>query len=365
MNSIPERGCSPVALPLPLGAGPAAAARLSQLMLKNTISIFQRRAWAGAHRPRKLPRSVSRSVAGFTLIELLVVIAIIAIIASILLPVLAAAQKKALSTQCLANEKQLIGAWIMYAGDSNDYLVPNRGLNGAGGTPGVNYSGNPLLEPQLQPGGANADWCPGDLQPLNGGSTQPDITPGSKYPGGSIYSLWIEAGLLYPYINNISVYKCPGDHSIVPRGGGAFTAPALRTYSMNCWVQPMDAPGNNTATWNGITGWAYYTKQSNMRNPGPAQTWVFVEESPYSIDDAFFAVNPNTPTEWYNSPAVLHGHSSVLSYGDGHSALRRWTDGSMISEQPTTPSGNTDNWPIQPNTGDLAWFISVTTAPTK
>ncbi len=295
-------------------------------------------------------------LAGFTLIELLVVIAIIAILASILLPVLAAAQKKALATQCLANEKQLVGAWIMYAGDNNDYLVPNRGLNGA---TGVNYSGNPLLETYLQPGGANATWCPGTL--LNAA----DLTPGSKYLGGSIYSLWIEAGLLYPYINNISVYKCPGDHTFVPRTGGAFTAPALRTYSMNCWVQPMDAPGYNTATWNGITGWAYYTKQSNMRNPGPAQTWVFVEENPYSIDDGFFAVNPNTPTEWYNSPAVLHGHSSVLSYGDGHSALRRWTDGAMISEMPTSPGGNTDNVLAQPGTGDLAWFISVTTAPTK
>jgi len=297
-------------------------------------------------------------VAGFTLIELLVVIAIIAIVAAILLPVLNAAQRKALATQCLANEKQMVGAWIMYAGDNNDYLVPNRGLNGA---TGVNYTGNPLLESQLQPGGANATWCPGNLQ------NAADITPGSKYPGGSIYSWWIQTGLLYPYINNLNVYHCPGDHSIVPRGGGAFTAPALRTYSMNCYVQPMDAPGYNTALWTpatggAITGWAYYTKQSNMRNPGPAQTWVFIEESPYSIDDAFFALDPKNTTEWYNSPAVLHGHGSVLSYGDGHSAVRRWTDGSMINEMPTTPTGNTDNWPAQPGTGDLAWFISVTTA---
>jgi prepilin-type N-terminal cleavage/methylation domain-containing protein len=300
-------------------------------------------------------------VAGFTLIELLVVIAIIAILAAVLLPVLAAAQRKALATQCLANEKQMIGAWIMYASDNNDYLVPNRGLNGA---TGVNYTGNPLIEPQLQPGGANATWCPGNMQ------NSSDITPGSKYPGGSIYSWWIEAGLLYPYINNISVYHCPGDHSIVPRGGGAFTAQALRTYSMNCYVQPMDAPGYNPALWTpgsggAITGWAYYTKQSNMRNPGPAQTWVFIEESPYSIDDAFFALDPRNTTEWYNSPAVLHGRSSVLSYGDGHSALRRWTDGSMINEMPTTAGGTTDNWPAQPGTGDLAWFISVTTAPTN
>jgi hypothetical protein len=257
----------------------------------------------------------------------------------------------------------MIGAWIMYAGDNNDYLVPNRGLNGAGGTPPVNYSADPRLEPQLQPGGANADWCPGNIQ------NAADTTGGSQYPGGSRYSWWIETGLLYPYINSLAIFHCPADHTIVPRGATLFTAPAQRTYSMNCYVQPMDAPGYNTALWvpgsgGPVTGWAYYTKQSNMRSPGPAQTWVFIEESPYSIDDAFFALDPRNTSDWYNSPAVLHGRGSVLSYGDGHSAVRIWTDGSMINES-APPSGNTDNWPASSNSGDLAWFISVTTAPTN
>ena len=30
--------------------------------------------------------------------------------------------------------------------------------------------------------------------------------------------------------------------------------------------------------------------------------------------------------------------SSVLAYGDGHSAVRQWTDTSMINEKPATPS---------------------------
>jgi hypothetical protein len=102
-----------------------------------------------------------------------------------------------------------------------------------------------------------------------------------------------------------------------------------------------------------------------MTRPGPSKTWVFTEESPYSIDDGFFALDPRDTTKWFNSPAVLHGTSSVLAYGDGHSAVRQWTDTSMINEKPATPSGTTDNWPASPSSGDLAWFISVTTAPTN
>ncbi|HUA39837.1 MAG TPA: prepilin-type N-terminal cleavage/methylation domain-containing protein [Candidatus Sulfopaludibacter sp.] len=303
------------------------------------------------------PEKVQKGSAGFTLIELLVVIAIIAILAALLLPALAKAKQKAQAMQCLSNERQLSLAWIMYANDNKDNLVPNRGLNGA---TGVVYSGDPRKELQLQTGGANADWCPGDFQSPN----QADVQPG-PYPGGSKYSWWIQAGLLYPYINNFNVYHCPADRSIVPRGGGAFTAPALRTYSMNDFVQPMDAPGYALKPWNGgpTSGYYFYTKLSTMARPGPSKTFIFIEESPYSIDDGFFAIDPRETDHWVNSPAVLHGNSSEMSYGDGHAEARQWTDGSMISEKPATPAGNTDNWPASTTSGDLQWLNSVSTAP--
>ena len=266
--------------------------------------------------------------AGFTLIELLVVIAIIAILAAMLLPALAKAKQKAQAMQCLANERQLALAWIMYAGDHHDYLVPNRGIGGANG---VNYSADPRTESQLQPGGANADWCPGNLL------IPADLIPRTQYPGNSKYSWWIQAGLIYPYLNSFSVYHCPADNTIVPRGATAFTSRSLRTYSMNCWVQPMDSPGYNTTIWNGITGYHAYTKLASMTRPGASRTWVFMEENPYSIDDAFFAVDPTQTTTWYNSPAVLHGNASQMAYGDGHAAARQWTDSSMINEKPSSP----------------------------
>ncbi len=274
----------------------------------------------------------------FTLIELLVVIAIIAILAAMLLPALAAAKKRAQAIRCLSNEKQLILAWLMFAHDNNDALVPNGDL---GDQPSL--SENPLTDPTLQVGGKYCQWCPGNLL------SSPCVL-------GPYYTNWVEAGLLFPYLQNINVYKCPADNSTAPFGASPLVSrPAIRSYSMNNWMGPYDL-------WTPISGYTEYHKLTSIIYPNPSSAWVFVEENPASIDDGYFAIDPSAPTLWYNSPAVLHGAASCLAFADGHSETHTWKDHNMMHDvNPQNPPGC--NVPAQPGCPDLPWFISISTAP--
>ncbi|MGA3144719.1 MAG: prepilin-type N-terminal cleavage/methylation domain-containing protein [Verrucomicrobiota bacterium] len=272
---------------------------------------------------------------GFTLIELAVVLATVALLAAMLLPALAQTRQNSQVIECQANQRQLAVAWMMYARDNNDKLVPVGSL----AYQPASFGENPLNDVNLQPGGILAQFCPGNLQ-------------SSVMTAGHYYTNWIKAGLIYPYIQNIAVYKCPADLSMVPYNFPAtFPRPSERTYSVNCYVGGMQ-------WWD--PNYKLYRKLSDMNRPGPAHTWVFIEESPTSIDDCYFALDPATPNLWYNSPAVLHGNASVLTYADGHSEAHRWTDSFMMGvRNPQNPPGI--NVPADPKSGDLAWLFSVST----
>ena len=119
----------------------------------------------------------------FTLIELLVVIAIIAILAAMLLPALASAKKKATMAACLSNEKQLMMAQIMYAGENGEKVA-------ADGARGGGFWGPPNPGP--------GSWTGLDADVVLKTIVIPALQTNN---------------LLYAYAPNYAVVHCPGDNN--------------------------------------------------------------------------------------------------------------------------------------------------------
>ncbi len=62
-----------------------------------------------------------------------------------------------------------------------------------------------------------------------------------------------------------------------------------------------------------------------MVDPGPAQTWIFIDEDADSLNDGGFAVGVARP-EWIDWPGTYHNNACGLAFGDGHSEIKKWND---------------------------------------
>jgi prepilin-type N-terminal cleavage/methylation domain-containing protein len=233
---------------------------------------------------RPLLRSVRAKGGAFTLIELLVVIAIIAVLAAILLPALAAAKTKALTTQCLGNKRQIAIACSMYSNDSDDYLVPNAAA-------GYSYG-----------------WCNGSMGENWG------VAPGNIDPNA------YETNCLAPYVGNqIMAYKCPADN--IPSANGD----RIRSISMNCFMLG-NLPKNVATPLIGYNpGWKTFTKTTDLKSSlRPADAWVFADESMCSLNDGYLQNGLNNPI-FPDIPAAYHGRSNCFSFVDGHVEAHKWS----------------------------------------
>ncbi len=262
----------------------------------------------------------------FTLIELLVVIAIIAILASLLLPVLTAAKARAVRIQCVSNQKQLILAWSMYAGDNQDALVLN------GGDP-ASVSTRPHL------------WTYG------GNHGDPETLTNSQYLVGASYSLFASM------LPSAQIYKCPADRSIWPVGNTpGRNAPQLRSYSLNCYLGT--TPANLVLPLRLDYAYQICFKISDMAAISPANRFVFSDVNPGSICTPGFGIDMSQQT-FIHYPSSLHGGMGVVAFTDSHVVSHKWLD-PRTRKGLTTGSQHIPHNDPSPNNPDLIWLAERT-----
>ena len=173
----------------------------------------------------------------------------------------------------------------------------------------------------------------------------------ASYPA-STNVLLLQAGLLYPYVNNFIVYKCPADKKMVNG------APTIRSMSMNCWMDPLPISSWNytrhyTGTPKQLTE---FKTQSGIISPSPSLAWVFIDENPFSINDGMFVCDPNVPV-WIDIPASYHNGACGLSFADGHSEIRAWMDPNILNCNAAPPASGT-----QASGPDLIWLQQRSTS---
>ena len=251
------------------------------------------------------PADAPRPPAGFTLIELLVVIAIIGILASLLLPVLVTAKLKTQGIQCMNNHRSLMLAWHMYNDDNGERLLYS--------SPDVWNS------PQVLP----YVWVLGWM----------DFNPGN--PSNWDVNQDIAKSPLWPYCgNSAAIWRCPADKSTVTVNGQKL--PRVRSMSMNLWVGGFGGSAGGLSGSDYLTPggnvWKIYLKTTDMNDPGPSKTFIFLDMREDSIDIGNFAPDmrgwPDHPEQegFYDLPGSYHHRAGGLSFADGHAEIKHWRD---------------------------------------
>jgi prepilin-type processing-associated H-X9-DG protein len=180
------------------------------------------------------------------------------------------------------------------------------------------------------------------------------------------------------YLNReAAVFRCPDDLRVGLYQGAnpdlrGKTVPAARSYSMNVAIgtNPYRAGGKQPTDGAWLDGqhahranqiWFTFARTSDLRNPGPARTFVFLDEDYRSINDGLFAlVGPYPGRQNYRMldyPSSCHDGGGSFAFADGHVESHRWRDARTRLLGPGPPISQS-----QPGNVDIVWLAQHATA---
>jgi prepilin-type processing-associated H-X9-DG protein len=217
--------------------------------------------------------------------------------------------------------KQLQFSWLLYCEDNNDALPPNRPMS-------AHVQARDLMA------SASDSWV--------AGNAWTDTTTEN-----------LQRGVLFRYHNSPGVYRCPADKSTVcDQGKVSRTRSYSMSWFMNMWPNPADR---------------YYShdwhRLGDIRDPGPAQAFVFADEHENSTSWGLFAVHhpsgvwvqPGTTVwTWLSFPSTRHGNAGTISFADGHAETWRWKEPTTLKPKSANPWP--DFRPTVPGDRDLSRF---------
>ncbi|PYI83451.1 MAG: hypothetical protein DME26_14950 [Verrucomicrobia bacterium] len=140
------------------------------------------------------------------------------------------------------------------------------------------------------------------------------------------------------------------------------TYPRVRSVSMNAWFDSTDVTSFGS-------GFRVYKKMSDVIDPGPSLTWLFVDEREDSMNDGEMVVGmngyPDKPQQWMivDYPASYHNGAAGYSFVDGHSEIKKWKDARTM---PVLKKGQLLPLNVaSPNNPDAFWMMERSTRKIK
>jgi prepilin-type N-terminal cleavage/methylation domain-containing protein/prepilin-type processing-associated H-X9-DG protein len=267
---------------------------------------------------------VSKSKA-FTLIELLVVIAVIAILMGILMPALKVAREQARGITCMANQRSLAHAYIMYADENEGSICKGFATHTA--TAGIPSWALPPL-----------DYTGGSVVPLATGN----VTIQQRYNG-------LRAGALYPYLKEVKVYHCPGDNrkNLGTSQGSTLQYCIYRSYSLPDYLRGTEKSDAKKL-------FAFKEQANKM---------LFVEEiydgKAGNYNHEGWSYSPYTGAMW-DPLGVFHSDACTFSFMDGHAERKKWDDKRTIvycmNRDEAAAKGYGKETPFNPVNVDVDWL---------